>query len=67
MDLALLRQVRAYENPFNRGSPAMDLVVTELQSYDPERFSGLTKKAVRDRVMLLLDQYMKQENFARKQ
>ena len=55
-DLALLRQLTAQPwNPFFRGSPSYRLVASELADADPGRFSGLTPKAVRDRMILLLE------------
>ena len=64
MDLILLRQVLAQENPFVRGSPAMDVVAKELDSLKPDLFQGITKKTVRDRVLLLLEQHRKEEDFS---
>ena len=57
MDLALLtvRQLRSHDQPFRRGSPAMETVACELENLSPTQFGGVTKKAIRDRVMKLLE------------
>ena len=53
MDLLMLRQVRATEDTFVRGSPAFDEVAAAMQSLGDSRFNGLTKKGVRGRTCLL--------------
>ena len=55
MDLALLRQLRSHDQLFRRGSPAMEIVTCELENLSPTQFGGVTKKAIRDRVMKLLE------------
>ena len=44
MDLLLLRQVISHQNPFARGSPAMEDVAVELEQYDPAHFTGESKR-----------------------
>ena len=38
-DLILLRQVRSYQNPFVRGSDAMEDIAKELDTQDPARYN----------------------------
>ena len=38
-DLTLLRQVRSYQNPFVRGSDAMEDTAKELATQDPARYN----------------------------
>lgn len=49
MDLALLLQLRAHDNPLAYGCSATEEVAKELQGQDPKQFHGL-KKSVRDHV-----------------
>jgi len=50
-DLALLRQARQHVMAvFVRASPALEEVLTELLHFDMERFAGVTKKAVKDKL-----------------
>ena len=59
MDLVLLRHLCFVENPFVRGSSGMEETAKALAGSGEAKFVGLTKKAVRDRVLLLLDQHGK--------
>ena len=44
MDLAMLRQLRSHDQPFRRGSPAMEQVAADLANPMPGHFAGVTKK-----------------------
>ena len=66
MDLTHLWQAIFYSDLFHRGSPAMEEMASELAHHDQQRFQGLSRKAVRDRILLLVEQH-KREDFARKQ
>ena len=64
-DLALLRQARHHGvSVFLRGSPVLEEVANELEQYNGEQFAGVTKKAVRDSLNLLLDQHRRKEDWA---
>ena len=68
MDLVLLRQVRGHGDAvFARGSPVFENVAQELSQFDKDNFFGITKKAVRDRVFLLLGQHRRNEEWNKKQ
>ena len=41
MDLTLLRQLRSHDQPFRRGSPAMEIVARELENLSPTQFGGV--------------------------
>ena len=54
MDLTLLRQAISQSDLFHRGSPAIEQIASELAHHDQQRFQGLSRKAVRDRIPLLV-------------
>ena len=66
MDLAMLRQIRSHDQPFRRGSPAMELVAAELANLMPAKFSAVTKKTIRDRVIKLIDLFAKGDDWKRR-
>ena len=66
MDLVLLRHLCFVENPFVRGSSGMEETAKALAGSGEAKFVGLTKKAVRDRALLLLDQHGKADAKKRK-
>ena len=45
----------------------MEEIASELAHHDQQRFQGLSRKAVRDRILLLVEQHKRREDFARKQ
>ena len=45
----------------------MEEIANELSHLDPQRFEGLLRKAVRDRIHLLMKQHNHRNDFARKQ
>ena len=65
MDLCLLRQSRLHPNLFLHGSPDMMEIADELGQ--DEQFQGITKKAVRDRLLKLLEQHKAKDNWRKKQ
>ena len=65
MDLCLLRQSRLHPNLFSRSSPDKMEIADELGQ--DEQFQGITKKAVRDRLLKLLEQHKAKDNWRKKQ
>ena len=59
MDLAMLRQIRSHDQPFRRGSLAMELVAAEFANLMPAKLFAVTKKTIRDRVIMLIDLFAK--------
>ena len=59
MDLAMLRQIRSHDQIFRCSTPAMELVAAELANLMPAKFSAVTKKTIRDRVIKLIDLFAK--------
>ena len=66
MDLAMLWQIRSHDQPFRRGSPAMELVAAELAKLMPAKFSAVTKKTIRDRVIKLIDLFAKGDDWKKR-
>ena len=68
MDLQLLRQCRIHPPPphlFVRGALDLKNVAEELSQ--DKKFPGITKKAVRDRLMKMLDQHKSNDNWKKRQ
>ena len=65
MDLQLLRQCRIHPHLFVRGAPDLKNMAEELSQ--DEKFPGITKKAVRDRLMKTLDQHKSNDNWKKRQ
>ena len=65
MDLQLLRQSRIHPHLFVRGAPDLKNVAEELSQ--DEKFAGITKKTVRDRLMKMLDQHKSNDNWKKRQ
>ena len=66
MDLAMLRQICSHDQPFRRGSPAMELVAAELANLMPAKFSAVTKKTIHDRVIKLIDLFATGDDWKRR-
>ena len=64
-DLQLLQQCRIHPHLFVRGAPDLKNVAEELSQ--DEKFAGITKKAVRDRPMKMLDQHKSNDNWNKRQ
>ena len=63
----LLHQLRAYEIPFVRGSIGFETAAKDIVAAQPDLFRGLTKKGVRDRIIMLLDHHSQGDAWKRKQ
>ena len=66
IDLAMLRQIRSHDQLYRRGSPAMELVAAELANLMAAKFSAVTKKTIRDRVIKLIDLFAKGDDWKRR-
>lgn len=69
MDLDLLRRIKAqtFGNPFVRGCPCFRIVAIQLADADRTRFGGLSAKAVKDRILLLLDHHKAGDDWKKRQ
>ena len=66
MDLAMLRQLRSHDQPFGRGSPAMEQDAVDLANTMLGHFAGVTKKPIRDRVLNLIGLFAKGDEWKRR-